>query len=157
MFWAPCGSGGGGMGGWGWGVGGWGWGMPPTHMHMHMHACTCAHSKRDNFMQMAAPFGNPLDFPMMSYTQVRMCMHMHVHMCRGHPPHHPQPTSTHPHPPGGYPRISQNSIALELIKIFSILFEDLKSVETSPPMGGCMIWWVSGWEGGLMGGVRSKH
>ena len=30
----------------------------------------------------------------------------------------------------------------------SILFEDLKSVETPPHMGGCMIWWVvGGWVG----------
>ena len=27
----------------------------------------------------------------------------------------------------------------------SILFEVLKSVETPPPMGGCMRWWVDGW------------
>ena len=32
---------------------------------------------------------------------------------------------------------------------FSILFEDLTSVEAPPPMGG--------WLGGLMGGVRSNH
>ena len=34
-----------------------------------------------------------------------------------------------------------------------ILFEDLKSVETPPPMGGCMVWWV----GGLMNGAMSNH
>ena len=34
-----------------------------------------------------------------------------------------------------------------------ILFEDLKAVETPPPMGGCMVWWV----GGLMGGAMSNH
>ena len=33
----------------------------------------------------------------------------------------------------------------------SIPFEDLKSVETSPPMGGCLVWSVGGWMGGLMG------
>ena len=38
-----------------------------------------------------------------------------------------------------------------------ILFEDLKAVETSPPMGGCMVWWVGGWLGGLMGGAMSNH
>ena len=36
---------------------------------------------------------------------------------------------------------------------FSILFEDLMSVEAPPPMGG----WLGGWLGGLMGGVRSNH
>ena len=34
-----------------------------------------------------------------------------------------------------------------------ILFEDLKSVETPPPMGGCMVWWVDG----LMGGAMSNQ
>ena len=38
-----------------------------------------------------------------------------------------------------------------------ILFEDLKSVETPPPMDGCMVWWVGGWLGGLMGGAMSNH
>ena len=35
----------------------------------------------------------------------------------------------------------------------SILFEDLKSVEISPPMGGCIGWWMCG----LICGVRSNH
>ena len=34
----------------------------------------------------------------------------------------------------------------------SIPFEDLKSVKNSSPMGGCMVWWL----GGFMGGVRSN-
>ena len=75
------------------------------------------------------------------------CMHVHVHVCGAHPlttPHLHPPT---PSPPqGGSPRITQNSIALELIKIFQFRFEDLKSVETSPPMGWCMVWWVDGWD-----------
>ena len=25
------------------------------------------------------------------------------------------------------------------------MFEDLKSVETPPPMGGHMVWWLDGW------------
>ena len=37
-----------------------------------------------------------------------------------------------------------------------ILFEDLKSVETPPPMGGCMVWWGSGGLGQLMGGAMSN-
>ena len=36
----------------------------------------------------------------------------------------------------------------------SILFEDSTSVDTLPPMGGCVGVWVVGWMGGLMGGVR---
>ena len=35
-----------------------------------------------------------------------------------------------------------------------ILFEDLKSVETPPPMGGHMVWWVVGWVNGW-GHVKS--
>ena len=35
-----------------------------------------------------------------------------------------------------------------------ILFKDLKSVETPPTMGGCMVWWVVGWVNGW-GHVKS--
>ena len=83
-------------------------------------------------------------------------MGVHVHMCGWHPL-----TIPHPHPPtfpppGGTPGISQNSIVLELIEIFQFCLKILKSVETSPPMGGCIIWCVGGWVGGLMGGVKVK-
>ena len=33
----------------------------------------------------------------------------------------------------------------------------LKSVGTPPSMCGCIVWWVGGWVGELMGGIRSKH
>ena len=124
MFWAPCSSGGGGVDGWGWGVFG---GAPHKCAHaracMHMHACTCMHLKHDNFMQMAPHWGNPWEFPMMSYVHVRVCACMHVHACAcvtGAPSHQPPPhPPTHPPTPqGGTPGISQNSIALELIEIF---------------------------------------
>ena len=76
-----------------------------------------------------------------------MCVHVHACACA----HVWEAPSYHPHadpptPQGGTPGISQNLKALELIEIF--LFEDLKSVETSPLMGGCMIWWVGGWVDG---------
>ena len=117
----------GGVGGWGLGVfggvGGWGLGClggAPTHVHAH----ACMRGKHDNFMQMAAPngFGEILGIP---YDVIRArvracaCVHMRVHVCKGYPL-----TTPHPHPPtppppkGGTPRISQNSIALELIEIF---------------------------------------
>ena len=38
-----------------------------------------------------------------------------------------------------------------------ILFDVLKSVETPPPMGGCMVWWVGGFLGQLMGGAMLNH
>ena len=45
-------------------------------------------------------------------------MHVHVHVCGGHPLTTPNPHPPTPHPPGGTPGFSQNSIALELIEIF---------------------------------------
>ena len=80
---------------------------------------------------------------MMSYVHARAC-------ARGWhaPSHHPPP----PHPPipppprGGPPGIIQNSIALETNRDISIPFEDLKSVETSQPMG-----WVYNLVGGWVG------
>ena len=125
--------------------GGGGWlGVPPTHVHTH--ARTCARVKHDNFMQMAAPIGgNPWEFP---YDVIRVCACVCAHVW-GAPSHHPPPPSTQPpYPQGGTSGISQNSIALELIEIFQFRFEDLKSVETSPPMGGCIFWWVVGWVDG---------
>ena len=108
---------------WGWGGGWMGWrvvGGAPPHMCActHTHTRTCAHVKHDNFMQMAAPIGESLGIP---YDVIRACacMHVHVHMCGGHPLSTPPLSSTQPpHPRGGTPGISQNSIALELIEIF---------------------------------------
>ena len=101
-------------------------GCPHTHAHacmrMHTHACTCARGKHDNFMQMAAPLGESLGIPydvIHTCTCVCMCACTCMCMCVGgilsSPPTHIHPPS---HPLGGTPGISQNSIALELIKIF---------------------------------------
>ena len=60
-----------------------------------------------------------------------MCVHVCMHACMGHP-HTPIATP----PPSSHTLTNQD---------ISILFEDLKSVETPPPMGGCMVWWVGGW------------
>ena len=88
------------------GVGG-GWGLPPTHM------CTHAHAHVVNMIiscKWPSPLGEYLGIP---YDVIRTCMHVHMHVHVGgvHP-------LTTPHPLGGTPRISQNSIALELIEIF---------------------------------------
>ena len=136
------------MGVWG------GWGVP-THtctcmcMHAHMHTHAHIHVKHDNFNCKWLP---RLDFwgnPGIPYDVI--CMHVCACacMCMGvggtlPPPHIP---STHPHPHRGTPGVSKNSITLELIEIFQF------SVETLPPMGGCMVWW----NGGLMGWFRSNH
>ena len=116
---------------WGWGVGGWGWGVvggyPP-------HKCTCtqhAHTRTHTHACMVSmiisckwppPLGESLEIP---YDVIRACMCMRVHacmcmcMCVGctlSPP--PTPIHPPPHPQGGTPGISQNSIALQLIEIF---------------------------------------
>ena len=141
-----------GMGG-GWMLVGDGWGMPPTHVHMHGCTRTHAHACMVN-MIISCKWPPPLDlgksrlFPMMSYTRVHVCICMCVHMCRGHLltiPHPYPPTSSLP---GGDPSNQSKFNSTWTNQDISILFEDLKSVETSPLMGGCIVWWV----GGLMGG-----
>ena len=98
------------------------------HAHAHTHACV----KHDNFMQMAAPigfFGESEGFPMMSYVYMCMCM-----------PGTPTPAPCPPTYPWGTPRISENSITLDLIKIiqFCLKIYDCR-------------------KGGSMGRVRSNH
>ena len=84
---------------------------------------------------------------------MRACMgHPHTHLCP------PPPPSTHLPPPRGvdpqkHLKFDNTSTYQDIL----IPFEDLKSVKNSPPMGGCVVWWVGGWLGGLMGGVRSNH
>ena len=168
MFLASCSSWGCGVGGWGWGwlegwvdgvggcwgvgvVGGWvdggggGWGVPPhTCTHTHTHTCTCMHGNHGNFMQMATPigFGEILGIP---YDVIHAC----VHPCAcahgwSAPSHHPHPHPPTPHPLGDPQNLSKFNSTWTNQDI-SILFEDLKSVETLPPIGGCIIWWVLGW------------
>ena len=127
MFWAPCGSGGEG-----------GWGCPHTCAHacMHVHTHTCTHGKHDNFMQMATPLGESLGIPY-DVIHVCVCMHMHAYACAcgwGAPSH-----------PRGRPRNHSKFNSTWTNQDISILFEDLKSVETPPPVAGCIIWWVGGW------------
>ena len=110
---------------WGWGVGG-GWmgvgvlgGCPHTCAHacarMHMHTCII-----NMIISCKWPptLGEYLGIP---YDVIHTYMHVHMHACMwvGCTLSPPPPPSTHPpHPPGGTPRIIQNSIALELIEIF---------------------------------------
>ena len=42
----------------------------------------------------------------------------------------------------GSGQITKNRINLDLIKIFQFCLRDSTSVETPPPMGGCMGGWV---------------
>ena len=153
-----------------WGWGGWvdgsvGWleGAPHTRAHAractHTHTRTCMCGKHDNFMQMAAPIGF-WEFLGIPYDVICSCacMCMRVHVGGVH-----LLTTPHPHPPTplppsrGDPRNQSKFNSTWTNRDISILFEDLKSVEISPPMGGCIISWVGGWVEGLMGRVRSNH
>ena len=167
MFRAPCGWGVG-VGGWGWWwvdgggggwmgvvVGGWGWGAP-THVHMYVHACMHMHAhihvKHDNFnCKWQPPLGESLGIPYdVIHTHACACMCMHVHMCGGHPLTTPPP---HPptHPPGGTPKISENSIALELIETFQFCLKIWNLWRLPYPWVGVSFggWvdggWVDGW------------
>ena len=111
---------------WGWGVGVWGWGVVggcPTHM------CTCTHAHAHMVNMIISckwppPLGECLGIP---YDVIHVCMCVRVCACAhvwGTPSHHPHPYPPTPPPPrGGTPRINQNSIALELIKIFQFLLK----------------------------------
>ena len=81
---------------------------------------------------------------MMSYACACAWACVLVHMWWGAPSHHPPSTSTHPPPPGGHPWNQSKFYSTWTNRDISIPFEDLKSVKTSPPMGGCMVWWVGG-------------
>ena len=113
---------------WLWGWGGWidggsGWlGVPSTHVHMHTYACTCTHTHAHVLNMIISckwlpPLGESLGIP---YDVIHaMCMCVHACACVwGHHLTTLTPIHPPPHPPGGTPGISQNSIALELIKIF---------------------------------------
>ena len=92
---------------------------------------------------------------------------MHVYVCvcaygacvhAWDTPYPPPSPSTHLRPPRGVdPRNHFKFDNTSTYQDISILFEDLKFLKNSPPMGGCVVWWVRGWLGGLMGGVRSNH
>ena len=121
---------------------------PHACMCMHAHAHTCIE------LQMAASMEASM-FSMFN-MHVRVCVHMR--MCMGHPPH--THTYPHPHPPisatpqGVDPRNHLKFDNTSTYQDISILFEDLKSVKNSPPMGGCVVWWVVGWIDGW-GQVKS--
>ena len=125
--------------------GGGGWGMPPTHVHMHVHAHTCMLNMIIS-CKWPSPLGESLGIP---YDVICACMCMHACACVWRAPsHHPPPSSTHPLPPRGDPWNQSKFNSTATNRDISIPFEDLKSVETSPPMGGCMVWWVGGWVDG---------
>ena len=106
----------------------WGWGVVGDALHTCAHTCkhTHAHVCVVNMIiscKWLPPLGESLGIP---YDVIHACACMHACACAcvwGASSHHPPPhPTTHP-PPGGTPRISQNSIALELIKIFQFRFK----------------------------------
>ena len=147
---------------WGWGLGRCRWGVvggAPHHtftcMHMHAQAHTHTNTHVVNMItscKWLPPLGESLGIP---YDVICTCTCMHA--CVGGillpPPTHIHP----PPPPRGDPRNQSKCNSTWTIRDISILFKDLKSMETSPPMGGCIVRWVGGWVCRLMGGVRSKH
>ena len=151
----------------GWGV----VGVPPRHVHVHAHMCTHIHAHMVNMIiscKWPPPLGESLGIP---YDVIRTCTCMRVHACAcmctcvgdtlspppstsTHPLTNPHPHPPTPYPPGETPGISQNWIALELIKIFQFRLKIWNLWRLPHP---CVGIWFGGWVGGLMGGVRSKH
>ena len=159
---------------WGVGVGGWGWDsvrvfgvVPYACAHMHTHARMYVHVHTCINMIISCKWllpcnGFPQGIPIMtsSLMCVCACVCMHVHTCMGTPPN----TMTESYPilpstitPRGNPRNQLKFDNTSSNQDISIPFEDLKSVKNVPHIGGCRVWWVGGWFGGLMSGVRSKH
>ena len=129
-------------------------------MGVSPHARTRTHTCIE--LQMAASMEASM-FSMFN-MHVRACMHacVRVHAyVHGTAPHTPIPTPTPIHPSATPLGVDpQNHLKFDNTSTYqdiSIPFEDLKSVKNSPPMSGCVVWWVGGWLGGLMGGVRSNH
>ena len=136
----------------------WGHGGCP---HTHAHACTCtyAHLYMYRNCKWLLTWRHPC---LACLTCMCMCACMCVCVCVHACMHGTPPTQTyppHPYPPICHPRRgvdTQNHLKFDNTSTYqdiSILFEDLKSVKNSPPMGGCVVWWVVG----LISGVRSNH
>ena len=123
------------------------WGGVPTHMHMHMHACTCTHAHL--YMYRNCKWPPTWRHPYLACLACLTCMCMHV-CVHGIPPTPIHPSAT---PQGVDP---QNHLKFDNTSTYqdiSILFEDLKSVKNSPPMGGCVFGgWVGGWVVGWVDG-----
>ena len=129
----------------------WGMGGAPPHTHAcartHTHTYTCIE------LQMAASMEAFMFsmFNMYVHTCVRVCACVCMCTWMGHPPTHPYLPPPHPpicHSPRGVdPRNHLKFDNTSTYQDISIPFEDLKSVKNSPPMGGCVVWWVGGWVG----------
>ena len=122
---------------WLWGGGRWmrghlgAWGVSP---HMYTHTCTHTHLYMYRNCKWPPTWRHPC-------LACLTCMCVHACACMGHPPH----THTHPHTPPPQGVDPHNHLKFDNTSTYqdiSIPFEDLKSVKNSPPMGGCVVWWV---------------
>ena len=126
----------------------WAWGVSP-------HTCTCTrmHAHAHLYMYRNCKWPPTWRHPCLACLTC-MCVHACMH---GTSPHTPIPTPTPIHPsatPRGVdPRNHLKFDNTSTYQDISIPFEDLKSVKNSPPMGGCVVWLVGEW----LGGVRSNH
>ena len=129
-------------------------GVSPTHTH------TCTHTHLYMYRNCKWPptWRHPC-LACLTCMCVHACMCVHVNVCvHGTPPHN----HTHPyaHPPichplrGVDPRNHLKFDNTSTYQDITIPFEVLKSVKNSPPMGGCVVWWVVGWVDGW-GQVKS--
>ena len=134
-----------------WGGGRWVGGVLGNGGCPHMHACT--HTHAHVYMYRNCKWPPTWRHPCLACLSWTTCMSMHVcmsvHACvHGTPPTHPyppHPPSTHPPPPRGWtPRISKNSITLELIKIFQFHLKIWNLWRIPHP-------WVGVWFGGWVG------
>ena len=136
-----------------------GMGGVPTCTHMHAHACTCTQAHLYMYRNCKWPptWRHPC-LACLTCMCVLACVCACMRACMRHPPTHPHqlPTpSTHlPPPQGGGPLESLKFDNTSTYQDISIPFKDLKSVKNSPPMGGCVVWWVVGWVDGW-GQVKS--
>ena len=137
----------------------WGHGGLSPHVRtcMHMHTHTCIELQMAASME-ASMFSMFSMFNMHVHACVCACVCVHAWDTPPHAHTYPHPHLPISHPPRGVdPRNHLKFDNTSTYQDISIPFKDLKSVKNSPPMGGCVVWWVGGWLGGLMGGVRSNH
>ena len=139
---------------WLWGGGRWvgghlgAWGVCP---HTHAHASTCTHAHLYMYRNCKWPltWRHPCLACLACLTCMCVCMHAWACVCAWDTPHTPIPTptpSTHLPPPRGVdPRNHLKFDNTTTYQDISIPFKDLKSVKNSPPMVGCVVWWVGGW------------
>ena len=127
------------------------WRMSP-----HMCTWTCMHAHV--YMYRNCKWPPTWRHPCLScltcmWVCVCLCMHgcMNVHSAWGTPHTHTNSTPIQPPatPRGRTPRITKNSITLELIKIISFCLKIWNLLRIPHP-------WVCVWFGGLVGGVRSN-